>query len=498
MHSIFIADDEAIIREGIKCLLDYEALGYRICGEAATGEQALEKLLSLRPDVALMDIRMPGISGLEAIRAARQQGYTGKIVIISSYTDFKYAQEAIRYGVQHYITKPIDEDELSDILKEFSRSFDRDQSSQQYLQKARSAIIADLLQGNSTPDPRQLAELGLDAELYQVVLLDRPKDAQILTSGELRSYEHIVLDGSEALLLRGEASIRRFHELLDFNLRSRHGTDPFPFFACGAEVTAAADIPDSYRQAVLLKDRRFFCDPEQYVLTANDLPEAKADAQPVSSQLINKYADRLLNCIQTFNRRSMVDTLQELHDLLYNAADSIHSIRLFLMDLYLQIRAQMSRLYPESEIPFFTNAEIIHTIEEASYLYEIIQFFSRRFVVFMEATGTSTRDSVLDDILHYIHHNYAGNITLESIAPLFGYNRSYLGKIFTKKMGQNFNSYVDHVRIEKSKELLLKDNAKVYIIAERVGYKNVDYFHLKFKKYVGQSPAEFRKQNKKP
>lgn len=505
MHSIFIADDEAIIREGIQCLLDYEALGYRICGEAATGDQALEKLLTLQPDVALMDIRMPGISGLEAIRRARQQGYTGKVVIVSSYTDFKYAQEAIRYGVQHYLTKPIDEDELKRILEEFSLSFAREEqdshSSAQYREKVRSAMIADILLGSSQPDQQQLAELQLAADRYQVVLLERPKaseESPPLTGSDSKDYDHILLEGSEVLLLRGSAAIRRFHELLDFSLRSRHGADPFPFFACGPEVTAAQDISESYRQAVRLQERRFFCDPEQYVLTPGDLPEATDCTPTVSNQLVKKYAATLLDCIQSFNRRSMVQTLQELHDLLWSTSDPIRSIRLYLMDLYLQIREQMSQLYPESEIPFFTNAEIIHTIEEASYLYEIIQFFSQRFEIFMEATGTSTRDSVLDDILHYIHHNYAGNITLESIAPLFGYNRSYLGKIFTKKMGQNFNSYVDHVRIEKSKELLLKDNAKVYIIAERVGYKNVDYFHLKFRKYVGQSPAEYRKQNKRP
>ena len=112
----------------------------------------------------------------------------------------------------------------------------------------------------------------------------------------------------------------------------------------------------------------------------------------------------------------------------------------------------------------------------------------------MNAIGNSSRDSVLDDILYYIDHNYQTNIKLESIAPLFGYNSAYLGKIFNKTVGESFNSYVDHIRIEHSKDLLLQNKLKVYEIAEQVGYKNVDYFHKKFKKYVGESPAEFRKQ----
>nr|MCR4946094.1 helix-turn-helix domain-containing protein [Lachnospiraceae bacterium] len=108
-----------------------------------------------------------------------------------------------------------------------------------------------------------------------------------------------------------------------------------------------------------------------------------------------------------------------------------------------------------------------------------------------------SRDSVMDDILNYIEHNYASNITLENIAPLFGYNASYLGKIFSKKVGENFNSYLDKVRIRKAKEFLLNEDIKVYAVAERVGYKNVDYFHVKFKKQMGMTPAEFRKKNQK-
>ena len=79
---------------------------------------------------------------------------------------------------------------------------------------------------------------------------------------------------------------------------------------------------------------------------------------------------------------------------------------------------------------------------------------------------------------------------------LFGYNSSYLGKIFNKKVGEGFNVFVDKVRIKHSKELLLTTDFKVYEIAEKVGYKNVDYFHTKFKKYVKMSPAEFRKKSK--
>lgn len=124
-----------------------------------------------------------------------------------------------------------------------------------------------------------------------------------------------------------------------------------------------------------------------------------------------------------------------------------------------------------------------------------LQPVSEQFEIIMNATGNPSHNNVLDDILYHIDHNYYNNIKSESIAPLFGYNSAYLGKIFNKTVGKSFNSYVDHVRIEHSKEMPLSNNLKVYEVAERVGYRNVDYFYKKFWKYVGESPAEFRKQN---
>ena len=112
----------------------------------------------------------------------------------------------------------------------------------------------------------------------------------------------------------------------------------------------------------------------------------------------------------------------------------------------------------------------------------------------MNSVGYSSGENVLDEVLYYIEHNYQENLKLESIASLFGYNSSYLGRLFTKKLNVNFNTYLDQVRIAKAKELLANPSLKVYEIAKMAGYNNVDYFHRKFKKHEGTSPAEYRKK----
>ena len=109
---VLLCDDEQIVREGLRYIIDWEALGFTICGEAENGEDALAKIEKYKPGLVLMDIRMPKISGLELIAMMRGSGFTGEFIILSGYSDFEYARTAIRHGVSFYLTKPIDEDEL--------------------------------------------------------------------------------------------------------------------------------------------------------------------------------------------------------------------------------------------------------------------------------------------------------------------------------------------------------------------------------------------------
>ncbi len=104
MMTVFIAYDEEIIREGLNYIIDWNALGFTICGEAGDGEQALSGILTQKPDLVLLDIRMPKLAGTEIVKMAREKNFNGHFIILSGFSDFKYAQTAIRYGVDFYLT----------------------------------------------------------------------------------------------------------------------------------------------------------------------------------------------------------------------------------------------------------------------------------------------------------------------------------------------------------------------------------------------------------
>ena len=374
------------------------------------------------------------------------------------------------------------------------------------------AVIRDLLLGKIDVKRTDAAKFYLEASVYQVAVCTKyplnDKDVSYTFLDFVRemninneSYNIISLDNQSVALLKGASAIRKFREAVMHYQEEQHSLDESSsehfLIAYGHSVSSLTDISQSYQKARQLLSRCFFWPEGQYVADCNAFtpPHTLQDISVADKPLLEEYVTSLLNYIQSFNRNAISETMQELYLKLCASSHSVYYARLLLADIFLQIKERMNALYSNSAIPFPSNSEIIRTIEEKGFLYEIIHFLTEQIEVIMSSIGNYTRESVLDNILLYINHNYANNITLENIAPLFGYNSSYLGKIFNNHMGQSFNSYVDHIRIEKSKELLLCSNMKVYSIAESVGYKNVDYFHIKFKKYVGQSPLEFRKKN---
>lgn len=517
MNTVFIADDELIIRQGLKCIIDWEALGFTIIGEASNGEDALEFILKEQPDLVLMDIRMPKILGVDVVKQAKEQGFEGKVIILSGFTDFKYAQAAIKYGVDYYLTKPIDDDELLETVQEIKKTFDEENRQsdtlQHYRKKARGTILFDILTGHADFSKINAQDMQLEADRYQVVIYEkyshhatdmpyRFSELLKVTNEENSSYENLTIEHNEVLLLKGEDILEKFQEFLEHYEREQKPQKDSPldslFITYGHPVTELSEVHLSYNEAHLLLQRRFFCENKQHTIGYTQLPVRNPFRTfRLTPEALQEYCDRLIGFIQTAKRKQVAETLQELEDELYTSFDDIPKIKLFLTDLYLSIKEKITHLYHNVHIPFPGNAEIIDFINTKYYLYEIILFFTEQFDMIIRSIGNPSSEGVMDDIIHYIEHNYMGNIKLETIAPLFGYNSSYLGKIFSKKTGQGFNVFVDKVRIEHSKELLENSTLKVYEIAEQVGYRNVDYFHTKFKKYVNMSPAEYRKQNKK-
>ena len=169
MLKVLIIDDEPYLREGLKHIVDWKANGFEICGEAADGDEGYRKILDLKPDIILLDIQMPGKLGLEILKDERKNGIEGRFIIISGYSNFKYAKEAIKYGVKEYLLKPIDEDELLEIALKLKKEIEEENKRKNSKDKNKQALLEYVL--------GQMI-LNKDVKEYEEIIEDL-KDARI-------------------------------------------------------------------------------------------------------------------------------------------------------------------------------------------------------------------------------------------------------------------------------------------------------------------------------
>lgn len=382
-----------------------------------------------------------------------------------------------------------------------------------YRSRAKNVLLQELLDDSLSQTElallRDSAWPELASDVYQVVIYENFRsapDAMTYSFADLlrvsnqgtHTFYHLRGDNMDVVILTGPYALERFQHFLKHYNPEEPPQPGSPmdtlFLAYGRPVTELSKLHLSYKDAQALMHRRFFCDPDLHTLGYMELPESPSTSSVIGADLLHSYTEQLVGYLQTFRRNNILDFLDSMRTTLTTAADSVSEIKLFLADLYLCIKERIRILYSSTEIPFISNTEFFRIVDCKNYLSEILDTLMLQFDMIMKATENPSRNNVMDDVLYYIDHNYSGTLKLEDIAPLFGYNSAYFGKFFHRTMGESFHSYVDHIRIERAKEMLISSPYKVYEIAEKVGYHNVDYFHKKFRKYVGESPAEYRKK----
>lgn len=525
MRKLLIADDEANIREGLKVIIDWDELGYSFDCEASDGPGALELIQSNDPDLVLMDIHMPFINGIDVIRQARDNGYKGKFIILSGYSDFAFAKAAIRYGVTDYLTKPIDEDELMDVVNRINKDLEKESSINgqndimQY--KAKDTVINELITGichddmpKAALDKEGLKKLGLYADAYQVALYETYQgyedQGNVSPEYSLKDllnifipsdeYAHTTIDGRDAILLLGKKAIGQFERFLEhYNYRPlQKGSPLYSIFLTYGEIVDSPDkVCESYNSALELCRRRFFCSEDAHTFGFNQLPGKDVRLKHIDALSGKEYCIKLCGYIQIASIDKFRQSLMELDSDVRICDMNEDEIRLFLTDIVLQIKEQINRTYPECMEYFDGNSQLIEQIKTRFYLYEIVKYIDSMCTkAIQNIRSKSGAESAIEDVVSYIDHNYAQSLTLEEVAPLFGYNSVYFGKLFSKEMNISFNSYLNEKRMIEAKKLLRDSELKVYEIAARVGYNDVDYFSKKFKNSEGKSPADYRRNSR--
>lgn len=508
MYNVVIIDDEQTVREGIRTLLAWEDMGFTIVAEDSDGEDGLNTVLRCQPDVALVDVRMPGMSGIELISEARKKGYKGFFLILSGYSDFKYAKSAISLGVKGYLLKPIDEDELYEYFCDIRKELEEDRKKKEKEElllgekkkiriKARQNIIYNLLMKQESIEVIEKEiekyELDYNYKKFHVIVLsyDRfytdslyKEKIRLILFG-LHSCEYLVLADKIAIIIKGDNLQKDIDQLIDNNKRiiKRYGVGFF--IAIGQEVICLKDICYSYEAAQYLNKRKFLFRKMNLVsmkLLSKNIEDKENNGFTNLSDLI-EIGDLIGIDVTVHNmldkyRYKLIEESRIKVMVINNAILLINHFK----DRYTD---RTNELY---DIESFT--EKVNRTESLEEMEEIVIGYCKRI---SERLGNSGANNIVKKMGIFIQKNYSKDLKLEAMAKMFGYNSAYLGKAYKKATGESFNTTLDKVRITNAKKLLLNTDLKVYQISEKVGFYNKDYFYLKFKKYVGMTPKEFKK-----
>ncbi len=505
MLKLLIVDDEPGIREGLRKIINWEKHEFYICGEAENGREGLGMALEMSPDLIILDVKMPNMDGLEMLEELRKRNMQCKAIILTAYSDFKYAQEAIELGVDSYVLKPIDEDELlkkvckirDEILNMKKVRIAQDVS----ISLSRDKILENLVLGEGGIKQVEKGNITLGFHFpwksYQVLILVLEKtdsDLPVLKRNIRRSIEKYISENNYGMVLNIENNICILLKDISFETHSKiikelqkkvlrsHGI--YVTILVGRKVSNLSNVPVSYRHARNLLKNQFIHGHKRIIATRG---KQSTDSKEPD---INSYFENLCDSILFNNMSRINNVLEEIRRRFVKTNCSEEVIKMNYTNLYVSISDKLMR-DNEPEKNNAIRGQVLSEIHKKSNLHELHGYIKYILLSISDELAKSKYTEPIYKILNYIEINYYKDLKLENLSERFHYHSAYLGKLFKKSTGQYFNTYLDLVRIEKAKQFL-KEGYKVYQVAEKVGFHDIDYFSAKFKKYVGISPSSYK------
>ena len=535
MYKVLIADDEIKVCRLIENVIDWEALGLTIIGIVNDGDVALTFIENYNPDIVITDIRMPGLNGLSLIERAKELNSDISFVIISGYRQFEYARQAMRFGVEDYLLKPLDENELTEILKKLiskKEAYEEALNREEYLNKQ---LAADVKRRQNNFMKSLITNEGKDIEVFERVkvndeyccnfqegifhaiivkadIVERKENeeayqilinqVQKLTENELRKdvIELLSYPSREGVyfLINMDAEYEQTLKERLRVVRSRISMLRDLFWdikitACiGVTANSFEGIKKSIKSAKQAILNRLFWGLN-HIIVVTDIKTTTMSVQDiVSSQFKNGIQERI-EILDITKLHHLLDSIYQTVKISPKIdGELLFQVALDLIDtLFFSLRKINPEFQIEDKKDNFINRFYMCTSLEAVFK-ELTNTFD------MEISAVTNLKAEIETkpiriAKKYIQDNFSKPLKLDDISSMLGFNSSYFSGLFKKETGEKFSDYLSQVRINQAKQLLVQEILSVADIAEAVGYTDLKHFSKLFKRIAGINPTEFRK-----
>ena len=496
MTNVLIVDDEKIEREGLKYLLSREE-GERNVFEASNGKQALQVIRSEDIQLVLTDIKMPHMDGLELSRRAKEENPALQIIIFSGYSDFTFAQEAIRYGVTEYILKPVNPEVFHKVIQKAEKVIEQRKKKESREIKEKNFLQQYFLQNylySGKLETLEKAKDMIDLEKWNGwhcgILLE--SDVAFFDTAEETLEEEIQKELRRVcfyLNLNARQSLLLFQDVYCdyqlvanhlYNFMKRKYRDSF-YLAVSRKFEGCECLPEILEQL----EQKFY-HPEKHVFSNEDDVLKLSVGEVQDSQIMQMISEDITRKDTDQLRKHFACLKEKYHD---NTKYSAMYIK-FVFSNVIQELFQENQFSGERRLEH--EIERLYNCRNIMEILEVTEDNIKEYEAFLDRSMSSSRNEVAA-VKNYIYQHYEEDLNLEMLAEKVYLSSGYLSFIFKKETGMNLNRYIRVFRMEKAKELLCSTNMKVAQVSERVGFANVSYFCRSFREYYGSSPESYRK-----
>lgn len=535
-YKIMLVDDEEEVRLSIQKKIKWADLGFELVGDAENGEDGLEKAEILKPDVVLTDIRMPYVDGLTMSMKLKELNPAIRIIIFSGYDDFEYAKQAISLNVIEYILKPVNVEELTEILTRVKETLDKEMDMRrdmaalrknqiQSLPILREQFLNQLVRGRLSSKELEnvnweLYDLKIDPEkVFTVAVLQfqAEKRGEEFTPFQ-KDWELIPLAvqniAEERLQLWGEyygfwnsgyfvvlapisdeqtmeSFLRCLNEICKL---CRHFLHLNVTVGVGTPVKGYSHLRIPYTQA---KAALTYGSPEDETSQVLYISDVEPESRKVTHLRLSDAAEaQLLSTLKVGSQENIADTIRELLEPVSNQAMPMQQHRGYLMGI-MNILDELSYQYSLNlEGILLGESEYYETLLAFRNADDLEQWMTKVFQnlgMEIQDRRENSSKAAVREAKEYVQQNYMDPaLSVERISQQLHISPSYFSTLFKKETGESYVSYLTNVRLQKAAELLKETDDKTYMVAEQVGYSETNYFSYVFKKKYGVSPTKYR------
>ncbi len=531
-YKIMLVDDEEEVRTSIIRKIDWQDAGFEVIGDAENGKEALEKIEQNEPDVVLTDIRMPYMDGLEMAENIRQRYPSIKIVIFSGFDEFEYAKKAIKLNVIEYILKPVNVEELTAILKKIKKNLDEEieqkrnvtllrESYIKSLPALREHFLNDLIHGGmeEAQIEEKLNEYAIDvagAVKWVIAAIHLEPDEKVDKAVSLHQQRELIPISVRNLIeekLEGQYRFIVFHSSFETILLvaiDKDNTQTGLIALLGdicketkkiLEVSVTIGVGESCSS---LTDLSRPCHTALNALgyraiTGSGGVICIGDMEPSGHEKLrfdSRMESELIAAVKFGPEEKIRSVIDGIVSRMEDARVHYRQYQAYVLAI-INVLTQLSQQYDLriSEMFGVENDyfEILGRVQKMEnvrpYLTEVALKMNAR----MEEERSNTTKNVIREAKQYIQDNFQDpDLSVEKICRHLHMSPAYFSTMFKKETGQAYIAYLTDVRLGRAVELLMATDDKTYIIAEKVGYPEQNYFSYVFKKKFGVSPTRYR------